>query len=249
MMANKTKSAIIYEGPSLIDGGPIVVVGIVSKRNRKTGDMLQTYIQRADINPVEASRLGLDASQCGACPLRGIANLEKKTGQADKRACYVLLGQGPTGVYKTYKAGKYRHAVGHADIAALGAARMVRIGTYGDGAAVPAYVWDSLLSEAVGHTAYTHQSGNCATSFDGSLYMVSADNEQAARAAWSQGYRTFRVIASVDEMASEEILCPASAEAGRRTQCASCKLCGGASVKAKSIAIVAHGAGAKHFGA
>ena len=62
MMANKTKSAIIYEGPSLIDGGPIVVVAIVSKRNRKTGDMLQTYIQRADTNPLEASRLGLDAS-------------------------------------------------------------------------------------------------------------------------------------------------------------------------------------------
>ena len=249
MQKNRTTSAIIYEGPSLIDGGPIVVVAIVSKRNRKTGDMLQTYIQRADVPPVEASRLGLDASQCGACPLRGIANIEKKTGQADKRACYVLLGQGPTGVYKTYRAGKYRHAVGHADIAALGAERMVRIGTYGDGAAVPAYIWDSLLSGASGHTAYSHQSGNCETSFDAARYMVSADSEQAARAAWSQGYRTFRVIASVNELASEEILCPASKEAGRRTQCARCKLCGGASVKAKSIAIGAHGAGARHFGA
>jgi len=209
--------------------------------------MLQTYIQRADTNPVEASRLDLDAAQCGACPLRGIANIEKKPGQADKRACYVLLGQGPTGVYKTYKAEKYRHAGGHADIAALGAERMVRIGTYGDGAAVPAYIWDSLLSRATGHTAYTHQSGNCATSFDGSRYMVSADSEQAARAAWLQGHRTFRVIAAVDELTSGEILCPASKEAGMRTQCASCKLCGGASVKAKSIAIVAHGAGARHL--
>ena len=46
-----------------------------------------------------------------------------------------------------------------------------------------------------------------------------------------------------------EILCPASEEAGKRTQCASCLLCGGASVKAKSIAIVAHGAGRKHHAA
>ena len=56
MQKNRTTSAIIYEGPSLIDGGPIVVVAIVSKRNRKTGDMLQTYIQRADVPPVEAAR-------------------------------------------------------------------------------------------------------------------------------------------------------------------------------------------------
>jgi hypothetical protein len=39
----------------------------------------------------------------------------------------------------------------------------------------------------------------------------------------------------------KEILCPASKEAGERVQCAQCKLCGGNSVKGKSVAIVAHG--------
>jgi hypothetical protein len=31
---------------------------------------------------------------------------------------------------------------------------MVRIGTYGDGAAVPSYIWDSLISQAHGHTIH-----------------------------------------------------------------------------------------------
>jgi hypothetical protein len=39
-------------------------------------------------------------------------------------------------------------------------------------------------------------------------------------------------------------------EAGFRTTCQSCGLCvGGASVKAKSIAIVAHGSGVTHIAA
>ena len=37
-----------------------------------------------------------------------------------------------------------------------------------------------------------------------------------------------------------EVLCPASKEAGRRATCDTCKLCAGASIKAKSIAIVLH---------
>lgn len=236
-------NAVIYEGPSLIDGGPIVVVAIVSKRNRKTGAMVQTYIQRADVNPVYASRMGLDKSQCGDCPLRGIARPDATSGQAADRPCYVLLGQGPTGVYKTYRAGKYRTAIGHDAIAAIGHGRMVRIGTYGDGAAVPAYVWDSLLSEAAGHTAYSHQSDNCATSFDAARYMISAESEAHARAVWQSGGRTFRIVPNEAAIVKgSEILCPASKEAGAKVQCAQCKLCGGSSVRGKSIAIVAHGA-------
>ena len=40
---------------------------------------------------------------------------------------------------------------------------------------------------------------------------------------------------------SATLLETVSEEMGKRVQCAACKLCGGASVKAKSIAIVAHG--------
>ena len=78
--------------------------------------------------------------------------------------------------------------------------------------------------------------------------MVSADTFQQARDAWNAGQRTFRVIDAVASLDKQnEILCPASDEAGNRTTCLKCGLCAGASKKAKNIAIVAHGAGAVNF--
>jgi hypothetical protein len=50
------KNGIIYQGPSLLDGAPIVVIANYSKSNRKTGGVVQTYILRADMNPLEASK-------------------------------------------------------------------------------------------------------------------------------------------------------------------------------------------------
>lgn len=245
MKAKLVQSSVIYNGPSLIDGSPIMVVAVISNRNQKTGDMLQTYIMRSDIDPRLASANGDDYAICGSCPMRGDINPGGK--QAANRACYVLLGQGPTIVYKSVLKGLYPTVTSQAGIAAIGAGRMVRIGTYGDGAAVPAHIWRALLSRANGHTAYSHQSGLDRSAFDASLYMVSADNETQARQAWQAGQRTFRVIDTVaDIVKGQEILCPASKEAGYRTTCFSCGLCAGASVKAKSIAIPAHGAGASH---
>jgi hypothetical protein len=241
------KHGIIYRGPSLIDGAPIVVVAIASNRNKKTGDMIQTYIIRADMDPRDASKSGADRSICGDCPMRGSATIDPDAKQAAGRACYVLLGQGPLIVWRALTAGLYPDATGTEDIATLGAGRMVRIGTYGDGAAVPAYVWRALLSRAAGHTGYTHQAKTRGAAFDPAIYMISCETERQARAAWRKGARTFRVINNIGEIVKgAEILCPASKEAGRRVQCAECGLCGGNSVRAKSIAIVAHGVGKKH---
>ena len=50
------KSAIIYNGPSLLDDKPIVVIATYSNRNTKTGHVVQTYILREDIHPLEASK-------------------------------------------------------------------------------------------------------------------------------------------------------------------------------------------------
>ena len=47
---------VLYEGPSLLDGEPIVAIltGLRSSSgNRKTGAMLQTWILRADVSPAE----------------------------------------------------------------------------------------------------------------------------------------------------------------------------------------------------
>ena len=58
---------IIYEGRSAIDRAPIVVIltGLKPSKNSKTGAMLQTWILRADMHPLEALRTGADRAICG----------------------------------------------------------------------------------------------------------------------------------------------------------------------------------------
>lgn len=236
-MASNNETFIIYNGPSLIDGESIVVLVQTGSRNRKTGDMVQTYILRSDIDPITASRTGADKSICGDCIHRGESHAGD-SGQAKNRTCYVTLAHGPLGKYKAYKKGNYPSVTGHDNIRALGLGRMVRLGTYGDPAAVPQYIWDSLVSAAMGWTAYTHGAINPAPD----MIMTSADSRQQAESAWDRGERTFRVVSGLaDVIKGKEVLCPASEEAGKRVTCETCKLCAGSSVKGKSVAIVAHG--------
>lgn len=249
MKQPKVKSSIIYSGPSLIDGAPIVCIAIVKSSNKKTGPtMLQTYIIRSDISPMLASKTGLDYSICGDCVHRGKAS-DGDNKQALERTCYVTLYHGPNQVFKGLQRGIYPNA-NPEDIASLGNGRMVRLGTYGDPAAIPQHVWDNLLSNAIGHTGYTHQHNNKAKP-NYAQVMYSADNASEAKQAQQKGFRTFRVI-PVNEYTSaiatghtallnSEILCPASKEMDYKTTCDKCKLCSGNTIKAKSIAIVAHG--------
>lgn len=61
---------VIWEGPSPIDGAPLVaiVTGVRdTSGNVKTGAMLQTWIMRKDISPQEAVDTGGDRSICGDC--------------------------------------------------------------------------------------------------------------------------------------------------------------------------------------
>ena len=225
------KHAIIYNGPSLLDGQPIVVIATYSNRNTKTGRVVQTYILREDINPLEASKTGADFSICGDCPMRGEVTTDPERKQAKGRRCYVNLGQGVLITWRAYKRGVY--AEGSARD--MGRGRFVRVGTYGDPAAVPSDVWDELLSEAETWTAYTHQKP-----WRPDIAMQSADSYTEARMHWRAGRRTFRVIANLGQLdQTHEALCPASKEAGRRVQCTACKLCKGGKL-AKSIAIVEH---------
>lgn len=245
MKSSKAKNAIIYSGPSLIDGAPIVCVAITSSGNSKTGDMVQTHIIRADMDPRTASKTGADVSICGTCQHRGTPTSDPAKATAAGRTCYVNLGQGPLQVFKAYSAGKYSSA-DRETIRSIGRDRMVRLGTYGDPAAVPEQVWTDLLAEAAGHTGYTHQHQHPGADY--ARMMYSADTAAEAAAAQAKGYRTFRVVPVQQwqqqgraALLKTEALCPASAEAGRKATCIQCKLCTGSTSAARSIAIVAHG--------
>lgn len=248
-MTNKAKKPtgwIIWRGKSPYDGENIVCLAVES-RNKKTGLSLQTWILRDDIDPLTASKTGNDQSVCGSCPLRGLPSNDPNRKTAEKRGCYVTLAHAPLSVYKSYKAGKYPEIHGHEALAELGSRyKLVRLGGYGDPAMVDHWINESLISRT-NHTAYSHQSGHDKSFFNPDIYMTSADSLEQAQGAWNIGQRTFRLVKSLSEIIKgREILCPASKEAGEKVTCLDCKLCGGASVKAKSIAIVAHGAGASY---
>ena len=73
----RATGAVIYRGPSAIDGEDIVVVLVGLGRpsaNAKTGGMLQTHILRADMAPTVAIAAGLDTSVCGDCQHRSKAS-------------------------------------------------------------------------------------------------------------------------------------------------------------------------------
>ena len=108
-------------------------------------------------------------------------------------SCYVNLGQGVNQVYKAFKAGKYKTVSNTEDIKALGKNQFIRLGSYGDPLAVPGHIWRALLSEARGHTGYTHQM-DILPDANLSRTMISADTPEQAQQAHQQGLRTFRVI-------------------------------------------------------
>lgn len=260
----KPTGFILFEGASLIDGSPIVAIATVSSRNKKTGRMLQTWILRSDIDPITANRTGADYSICGKCPLKGTANHEKTSGTADARGCYVQIGQAPASVYRTYKAGKYPRAILYGGLLfnpslfdsegmpmvsgapCIGKGEIVRLGAYGDPAAVPSDIWDMLTKFAKGWTGYTHQSGFVASAPINKC-MVSADTATDAEQAWGKGYRTFRIVSNTSEVVKDkEVICPATPEGGLKATCADCRLCMGSSKTGKSVAVIAHGSGKKH---
>lgn len=237
-METNANGAIIYRGPSMLDGSPIIVVatGLAGRsRNEKTGSLVQTWIIREDMKPQDAVKTGADAAICGDCPHRGTIEDGRNVG----RSCYVTVHQAPLSVFKAYHRGIYA-TVERADLAALGRGRKVRLGSYGDPAAVPLGVWSALMSEANAGTGYTHQWRDFPEL--AAWCMASCDSATDRFHAKVLGFRTFRVRSADDATAKGEVICPASAEAGKKTVCASCLACGGTTAKARAdIVIIAHG--------
>ena len=231
---------IAYEGPSIIDGKPIVVIvnKIDGSKNAKTGAIVQSFIIRSDIDPVRALQTGADVSVCGQCEHR--PKLARKSG---KPPCYVQVAKSVLSVYNAYRRGRYVKA-DPATIAAALAGKIVRIGTYGDPFAAPVQMWSQITRYALGRRGYTHQWDTIGFDVDAwaPLVMASADTIDQAAKANLLGMRVFRVSQGIDVQAGEA-MCPASKEAGQRTTCAKCTLCAGTSIKARDIVIADHAAG------
>ena len=221
----KPNGVILYQGDSLLtEFDQVVAIATFNSSNSGTGNMIQTWIMHAEINPIVASKAGYDAAVCGSCPHRHHLG----------GGCYVNLGQAPSSVWRAYKRGAY--PVYDTSHASLFENRHVRIGSYGDPASVPVQIWQTIIALADGYTGYTHQIRH--PNFDpahGELFMVSADTPNQARAYNRAGYNTFRVKREGSELLEDELDCPK--QSGQ--QCIDCQLCG--TFKSRNIAIDVHG--------
>ena len=217
---------IIYDGPSVLDGQPIIAVATLKTSNAKTGNMIQTWIMRRDIEPHLAIKSGDDSSVCGGCVQR----------QGLGGACYVAVHQAPLSVYRSFHRGSYADKIPENKING----RDLRLGSYGDPAAVPYEVWQNLMQTVKPsvHTGYTHQIGH--PKFDkriADLCMISADTPKAASKAHGLGLRTFRVTTDASDRLPNEIECLADSDG---IQCVDCGMCNGKNDSA-NVAITVHG--------
>ena len=240
----KPNSAIIWQGKSLIDGGPIVAIisGLATPSgNGKTGDMAQVDILRADMHPIDAVKQGLDYSICGDCPLRMVWDpiLEQWV-----RVCYVNLLFAPGGKFKAYLRGSYPVMTPEQAGAILKAkGKGTRQGSYGDPYAVPLDVWDRLhIATGTFTTSYTHQW--MLPNFNPGIFkyaMASVDHintVEKLRALYPDA-RYYRMAKNYDDIDNAtEIKCPSKNDKGERVlTCSECRLCFG-SLKAKNVVIV-----------
>jgi hypothetical protein len=231
---------IFYRGKSLINGVPIVGIATLKSDNVKTGDMVQTWILRDNgQSPLINAQVGADAGICGSCRLRPTA----------EGGCYVDLSRAPNGIFAAYLRGMYPQATPEI-IKSTTSGRMVRLGAYGDPAAIPLEYWQSLIKHAAGWTGYTHQWRRPYAAAYQSILMASADTPEQREEARAAGWRTFTIRLPHEPLAQRESACPASPEGGNKLKCQACTACNGtATGRRGSIAIVVHGSLASRYSA
>lgn len=238
----KQHSFVAWRGPSELDGQPVMVVLVPKSGNSKTGKMWQAHILRADMSPVEAIRTGADESICGGCRHRGIPQPD---GTHIERSCYVVYAQGPQSTFTRNQSAPVQDI---ADTFLALREGELRVGAYGDPAAVPLSFWLHILQAVRMWTAYTHQWPDLNVHSWGAFCMASVDTEEEAAHARRMGWRTFRARPQGAPLMDREIECPNTVTG---VQCIDCGACDGTRFGQKdgrvSISIEAHGAGAKYL--
>lgn len=243
----KPETRIVWRGASQLTGEPILVLLVHASGNGKTGAMSQAYILRADMTPHDAMKMGATSAICGDCPWQ-------------QNGCYAERSKGLIAIGS--RASQDRPNVGapyvdvSLDVAAESlSGRMLRLGAYGDPAAVPTKVWAQLCARATGWTGYTHQWRKCDPELR-HYCMASCETPNDTSKAQASGWRTFRVRAvstlrvvtpngaviltgDIEPLMEKEIVCPASAERDLVT-CSECGLCAGTSKRGRNVAIINH---------
>jgi len=237
------KSAIVYRGPSLLDGQPIVGIVSFGSDNKKTGDTAQLWIMLESEAPHHAVKSGNDVSVCGDCihrPALIKAGRDeakaKRTKYTGPIACYVKTFQAPLALFGALQRGTL-DVMTLEECSAILAGFKLRLGAYGDPAALPRHVIEALCANTRGILGYSHQWKRNEFSWLSQYCMASVDKAADLLLARALGWRSFYVrddseLDLVPDNAVKQ--CPAAKEVGAKVTCSACMACGGLSSLAKN---------------
>jgi len=114
----------------------------------------------------------------------------------------------------------------------------VRFGTYGEPSLLNFSLVKNMAHVSKSWTGYTHQWNKVWALPYSKYFMASTHNKEETYKAKQKNYRSFIASTTGTE---EAVTCPASAEAGFKSNCASCGLCSGMLGKGnKDIKILEH---------
>lgn len=208
--------------------------------NSKTGDSVQVWVLPISWVFEGEKAMSNDEASCMDCPHSKQKN----------RSCYVRKGYAEFGLKSKVKSLKNAYDSGNLDILPIDElvalegekcrGKFIRFGAYGEPVLLGENTVKALVSLASNFTGYTHQWHIAKYDWARKYFMASVETEELMKKANKLGFRTFRVRSKLHEMTKQEIVCPASKEAGRIVTCNNCALCKGASIKAKNIVIYKH---------
>lgn len=216
-------------------GVPDLVHAFIDSRgNTKTGPCIAHYAipypaLKAASEQQYKKHIDIDnfKDTCGHCALR--------TGHKGTK-CYVLHGYYPrlalASVINGVALAKYDF-LGEVDGAfehPLFTDKFVRFGAFGEGVDLGSEIFVGIALQASTYTSYTRKWMMPAFEWASDFAQASVFNLKEEVLANEKNFKTYRLIQKADDLKTVQpssILCPASKEAGRISNCANCKLCDG----------------------
>ncbi len=220
-----SNTRFLWKGLSQYTDNPIEAFITLKSTNTKTGDIPQITILPMDVKPTDALKTGQDEDVCGNCPLRP----KLFNSDTHDKPCYVNCGFAPNAIARSKTI---------IDFQTKSIFDIIRIGAYGDSAAVEKKALLKMVSLAKKVLNYTHAWADKKFNYLKAFSMASVHSLEEKLQANKLGFRTFRTVKyACSKLDPDEIVCP---NFTRSIICKACKLCIGNQIQAKNIVIPSH---------
>ena len=207
-----------------------------TSKNSKTGESVQIFMLPMEWI-IEGKVMQDDSKICFDCI----------HSQGKEKTCYVRKGMSNLGLgskvrslhRKIDSVTEYTQQV-ESDILELCSDKIVRFGAYGEPILIGENLTHLITTICKGWMGYTHQWMLPKFNWAVKYFMASTETVLFDKLAQKMGFRTFFVTAKPEKIKGS-VVCPASKEGGKKTNCNTCLLCSGTNGKgSKNINIAKH---------